>query len=695
VIPEIVTHPLVPTWLMATWLVAALLLLGVAVARGARGWLMRALALAALGAALLDPRVVQEERHPRPDLALLVVDESPSQNIGARASMAETARAGVEAALAAFDGIEVRTIRTGGDARGETRLFDAIERAALDSTDRRLGGVVIISDGQVHDVPPPGSTPWLNAPVHLLLTGGKDERDRRVVVEQAPAYGIVDQEVEISYRVEQTGPAPGKGGPVGVRVRIDGEERGSTQAQIDRSEKFPLSIRHAGPTVLELEVEPANEEVSTLNNRAAVVVNGVRERLRVLLVSGQPHPGERTWRNLLKSDPSVDLVHFTILRPPEKDDATPLKELSLIVFPVQELFENKLYDFDLVVFDRYVVRGILPTPYYGRIADYVRQGGALLVAVGPEFAGVQSLFRTPLGDVLPASPKDRVIEQAFRPQVTDVGRRHPVTSGLPGETVAGDADPDDASSEPTWGPWFRLVDGDAKRGTTLMTGAGGRPLLVVDRVGEGRVAQLMSDHIWLWARGFEGGGPQAELLRRLAHWLMKEPELEEEHLEARVADGRLLVERRSLGVGDVDVTIIDPSGQSRTLRLEAGHDGLARGEVRTEQVGLWRVSDGVHTAFASAGRINPPEFTDLRATPDRLAPLTKATGGGIAWLADGMPEFRRTLPGRAAAGRGWLGIQRHNSYSVTGLAEVPLLPVLVLLAATLGGLAGAWWREGR
>ena len=694
-IPEVVTHPLVPAWLLAAWLVAALLLLGVALARGARGWSLRALALAALGAAMLDPRVVQEERRPRPDLALVVVDQSPSQNVGNRASMADAARAEVETKLAALDGVEVRTIRTGGDVQGETRLFEAIERAALDGGDRRLAAIVVISDGQVHDVPAPGSTPWLKAPVHLLLDGGKDERDRRIVVEQAPAYGIVDQTVEITYRVEQSGPAPGKGELVGVRARVDGEERGSMQAQIDRSATFPLPIRHAGPTVLELEVEPADEEVSTLNNRTAVVVNGVRERLRVLLVSGQPHPGERTWRNLLKSDPAVDLVHFTILRPPEKDDATPLKELSLIVFPVQELFENKLYDFDLVVFDRYVVRGILPTPYYGRIADYVRHGGALLVAAGPEFAGGQSLFRTPLGEVLPASPKDRVIEQAFRPQITDAGRRHPVTSNLPGETVAGDADLEEASSEPTWGPWFRLIDGDVGRGTTLMTGAGGRPLLVVDRIGEGRVAQLMSDHIWLWARGFAGGGPHAELLRRLAHWLMKEPELEEEHLEARVADGRLLVRRRSLGRGDVDVTITDPNGQSRTLRLEAGRDGLARGEARAEEAGLWRVSDGVHTAFASAGRINPPELTDLRATPDRLAPLIKATGGGIAWLADGIPEFRRTSPGREAAGRGWLGIQRNDSYSVTGLAEVPLLPVLLLLATTLGGLAGAWWREGR
>ena len=692
---DIVIHPLAPLWLLAVPLAIALMLLGVALVRQARGWSLRALVLAALGVGLLDPRIVEEERQSRPDLALVVIDESSSQKVGGRENTTEKARAEVEAALGSMDGIEVRTIRVGDGFAGETRIFDAIERATLDGGNGRLAGVIIISDGQVHDVPAPGSAPWLNAPVHLLLTGSNSEGDRRIVVEHVPAFSLVDQEIELTYRVEQVGAGAAADARARVRMRIDGEEHRTAYARIGLSEKVSLAVRHAGPVVVELEVEPAVDEVSTLNNRTAVVVHGVRERLRVLLVSGQPHPGERTWRNLLKSDPSVDLVHFTILRPPEKEDATPLRELSLIVFPVQELFETKLADFDLVVFDRYVVRGILPTPYYARIADYVRQGGALLVAVGPEFAGGQSLFRTPLGEVLPASPTDRLFEQAFRPHVTDVGRRHPITSGLPGETVAGDADIAEASSEPTWGRWFRFIDGEVRSGTTLMTGVGGGPLLVVDRVGEGRVAQLMSDHIWLWARGLEGGGPHAELLRRLAHWLMKEPELEEEHLQGRVTDGRLLVERRSLAPGNVDVTITDPSGDKRVLSLEGGDDGLARGEVKAEEAGLWHISDGVRTALAAAGRISPPEYADLRATPDRLSPLIEATGGGIAWLEDGLPEFRRTSPGRKAAGRDWLGLQRNNAYTVSGLLEVPLLPAIIFLAAALGGLAGAWWREGR
>jgi hypothetical protein len=551
----------------------------------------------------------------------------------------------------------------------------------------------------VHDAPDAAAPPpWLKGPVHVLLAGRPDEHDRRIHIERAPAYGLVGEEADVSYRVERLGPAQvpeGAGERAMVHFRVDGIDAGTMDVPVGVTQELPLPIRHAGATVLEIEAEPAAGEISAANNRAAVVVNGVRERLRVLLVSGQPHPGERTWRNLLKSDPAVDLVHFTILRPPEKDDATPLKELSLIVFPVQELFEAKLPEFDLIILDRYVVRGILPTPYYARIADYVRKGGAVLVAVGPEFAGSQSVFRTPLGDVLPVAPLDRVIEQAFRPEVTETGARHPVTSGLPGASVGGDAEAVEAGSGPAWGQWFRLVAGQARSGLTLMTGPQDRPLLVVDRSGEGRVAQFLSDHIWLWARGFDGGGPQTELLRRLVHWLMKEPDLEEETLQARLADGRLQVQRRSLQPGDVEVTVTDPSGASRPLLLEDGADGIARGELDAARAGLWRVTDGTHTALAASGRLDPPELSDLRASPDRLAPLAERTGGAVVWLTDGIPEFRRVAPGRDAFGRGWLGLQRNQATTVTGLAEVPLLPALLLLAATLGALAGAWWREGR
>jgi hypothetical protein len=421
----------------------------------------------------------------------------------------------------------------------------------------------------------------------------------------------------------------------------------------------------------------------------------VRDRLKVLLVSGQPHPGERTWRNLLKSDPSVDLIHFTILRPPEKDDMTPLRELSLIVFPVDELFEKKLHEFDLVIFDRYVVRGVLPFAYLQRIADYLRDGGAVLLAVGPEFAGPRSLFRTPLGAVIPGEPTGRVVEEKFRPRVTKLGHRHPVTSGLPGERVSGDSDDTSGASDPTWGSWFRLVEVELDGAEVLMQGPGDRPLLAVQRVGTGRLALLTSDHIWLWARGFEGGGPQAELLRRLAHWLMKEPELEEESLSATVEDGRLLIERRSLRLESMEATVTSPFGDVRTVVLDPGADGVARADVAVSEVGIYRVDDGDHAAVAASGAVAPVELDDLRATDERVADLATASGGGVSWLADGIPDIRAVKAGRVSSGDGWMGLRRNEFYMVTGASEVPMLPGLLLLGLVIGGLGAAWWREGR
>lgn len=717
--------PLLPWPAIAVLSAVAALLLAIILLRRGRGWVYRALALTVLVAAVANPSVIREERQPKPDLAVVVVDESQSQTtIGDRVEQTESALASVESALRRFPDLETRVVRVRGGGDG-TELFAAAASAVSDEPDARLAGVVMITDGQVHDVPEGASPLPPNAPLHVLLTGGPDELDRRMVVEQAPAYGLVGEPVDIAYRVEDTdasvddmsaegaageqaapwtrqggGDAGGAereaagAGQVMVRIRVDGVDAGAVPATVGETRLFSFTVDHAGPSVVELEAQAEPGELSAVNNRAVVTVNGVRDRLKVLLVSGQPHLGERTWRNLLKSDPSVDLVHFTILRPPEKDDLAPIFELSLIAFPVQELFEDQLYNFDLIVFDRYVVRSVLPWRYLDETASYVEDGGAILLDVGPEFAGFASLYQTPLGRIMPGAPTDRIIEQAYRPQVTDLGRRHPVTSALPGESVIGDAAAEDNAGGPAWGRWFRLIEAESTRGDVLMEGPAGRPLLIVDRVGKGRVAQLLSDHIWLWARGYDGGGPHAELIRRLLHWLMKEPELEEERLNAFVDDGRLVIERHSLGTEPVQVTVAAPDGSTRSVRLEPGDDGIARAEVPAPGVGLYRVDDATHMAMAASGSANPKEFMDLKATPRRLAPAVQASGGAIAWIAGGVPEFRRTLADRDAAGRGWMGLRRNGYAVVSGSDQVPLLPPLLVLAVTLIALGAAWWREG-
>lgn len=682
----LVFAPLLPwSWLAGLGALALLVAL-VALARRARGAWLRLAVLAVLLLALANPRLVAEDRQPLTDVALVVVDETLSQSVGERARQTEEAVARLKDKLAALPNLEVRVerVRSGRGADDGTRLFAAVERALSDVPRQRLAGVVMVTDGRVHDLPGDVGRS-LGAPVHALITGRPGERDRRLVLGRTPGFGMVGKSVTLTVKVEEAG-APG-GGEAGLQIRLDGQPYLATSVPLNREASIEVPVRHAGQTVVELEAEPGPAELSLANNRTAIGISGVRDRLKVLLISGEPHAGERTWRNLLKADPAVDLVHFTILRPPEKDDRTPIRELALITFPVRELFEEKLHDFDLVVFDRYRRRGVLSPQYYMALAEYVRGGGALLAAVGPEFAEGGGLYETALGEVFPARPTGATISQAFRPALTEVGRRHPVTAGLTGAEGEGG---------PRWGSWMRQVAAVEFRGTTVLSGFEGWPLVVLDKVGDGRVAQVLSDTIWLWARGYEGGGPHGELLRRLAHWLMKEPELEEEALSVEIKGDRLEVVRRSLEPPPPQLSVTLPDGKAVPLPLAAQGDGRALGGMAVDQPGLYRVEDGERVAVAAAGGMAAVEMSELAATPDILAPVAEASGGSVRWLAeDGLPEPRRTGEGRVASGRGWIGLPSRGQHVVVGVRELPLLPGLALLVLGLGGLVWAWRREGR
>jgi hypothetical protein len=687
--------PLVPWPYVAAICGFVALLLIVGAWRRGRGMVWRLVAVAVLAGALLNPRLIQEKRESQPDVAVIVVDDSASQNIGDRKSQTAAAVEALRRNMGRFNDLEVREIHTGDGTSvlsdDGTQLFTTLSRALGEISGQRFAGAVVVTDGQVHDAPlDQAQLDKLPGPLHFLVTGSKDEKDRRLIVEKAPSYGIVGSELIISYKIEDQ-PTPGGGAPATTRltIRRDGGAPETVQAPIGRPGEYRFSLDHPGPTVLELEADPLEGELSDVNNRAVVSVNGVLDRLRVLLVSGEPHAGERVWRSLLKADPSVDLVHFTILRPPDKEDMTPVRELSLIVFPARQLFEVKLAEFNLVIFDRYSVLDVLPPAYLQNITEYVRNGGALMVAVGPEFAGNRSLFHTPLGAVMPGVPTGQVVNEGFRPAYTDVGRRHPVT----------DAFISTADENPTWGRWFRQNAVTPRSGVTLLNGTNDLPLLLLDRVGKGRVAELASDQIWLWARGFEGGGPQAELLRRLAHWLMKEPELEEESLRASVERGNLMIRRRSLDPKLPEVKVTTPTGTEQKLALRQEHGGESSAAMPATEPGLYRIEDGTRTALAAAGALNPLEMSDLRATAERLQGAAQATGGSINWLSDlgaeNVPELRRVRTGRTTAGRGWIGFKQNEAYVVTGIQQLPVMPALLILGLALAGMMFAWFREGR
>jgi len=683
--------PLIPLpWLVA---VAVLGLLAVAplLLRRLRGGWLRLLALVALIAALSGPVLLAEDRQPLPTVVALVVDKSASQDLDGRAGMTADARAALEKRFGELRSIDLRVVEAGGKTGGApvdgTELFTAVQAALADVAPERLGAVVMLTDGEVHDAPMPPTSPFGGAPLHALVSGHDDERDRQMVIRSAPRFSIVGENQTIEYSVIDQG-APSSE-PVRVTISLDGEPLATETVTPGALNRFPIRVAHAGQNIYEFEAAPLDGELTPVNNRAAAVIDGIRENLRVLLVSGEPHAGERIWRNLLKSDASVDLVHFTILRPPEKQDGTPINELSLIAFPTRELFSVKIDQFDLIIFDRYAQRGVLPTIYFDNIARYVREGGALLVASGPDYASDDSLWSTPLADVLPAAPTGRVIEKPFSPRVTDLGQRHPVTRGLEGA----DAEP------PRWSRWFRQVEVDKPGGETIMKGADDDPLLVLDREGKGRVALMLSDQVWLWARGFEGGGPHVDLLRRLAHWLMKEPDLEEEALRATARGATLLVDRQTMQETVGPVTVIAPSGARRTLTLAPQAPGRFHAEMAADEIGLWRVEDGEYRAFAHVGPANPREFTDVLSTFDKLQPVVDATGGHIArMVTDGKADLPRIVPmrpGRSMSGRDWMGVRMTEASVLKGVDRWPLFSGFLGLAALLGVMAATWYREGR
>ena len=679
--------PLVPAYALWAALAVSVVLGALLALARTRGAVLRVLALALVTLALANPSFTREDREPLTSVAVVVVDKSPSQNFSNRTAQTQAARTALTDRLGKIPGLEVRTVEA-GEANGETdgtRLFSALSAALADVPPDRVAGAILLTDGRVHDVPQEAGSLGFSAPVHALITGTANERDRRVALVTAPRFGIVNQQQTIAFKVEDSGSSPA---PAQVTIRRDGEVIDQRTVQSGATVRVQIPIPHAGPNIIEIETSPLEGELTPVNNRAVVSIDGVRDKLRVLLVSGEPHAGERTWRNLLKSDANVDLVHFTILRPPEKQDGTPINELSLIAFPTRELFQQKINEFQLIIFDRYARQGVLPIIYFDNIAKYVRDGGAVLVAAGPDYASQTSIWRTPLESVLPAEPSGKMTEQAFLPQLTDPGRRHPVTRGL-----------DNNEQPPHWSRWFRLVDTRAVTGTAVMSGPDNKPLMVLGREGEGRIALLLSDHIWLWARGYENGGPHLDLLRRLSHWLMKQPDLEEEALRISGGNRQVTVTRQTMADSVSDVILTSPSGNKQTLTLSADGPGVWSKTVDANELGLWRATDGKLSSLVNIGPANPREFSEVTSTTEVLAPIASATGGDSRRIASGsslnLPRILGVKSSDTFKGEDWIGLKLREASVVRGIGVLPMFAGLLGLLLLIGSLAATWAREGR
>ena len=677
---SVIFSPLLPLPVIGLAALVVVLFTAIALMRGLSGWAPRGLGALLVVGALVQPMYQSEDRTPLKDIVVLLIDQSASQTLLDRARATENRTAEIEAALAARPNTQVHRIEVndGPDDTGSL-LMTALSEQLSKLPSERIAGIILLSDGLLHDLE---LAPELPAPLHLMLSGKKSDWDRRVTVKNAPAFAILDEEITLTLRIEDSGAAPATPVIVPLIISVDGGPPQSYQVPLNQDLSLPITLPHAGRNIIQFETPKVAGELTDRNNSALVQINGVRDRLRVLLVSGQPHAGGRIWRNLLKSDSAVDLVHFTILRSPNKQDGVPVDELSLIPFPTRELFMEKIHDFDLIIFDRYKRRGILPAIYLDNVVDYVRNGGAVLVAAGPDFASANSLYRSPLSNILPAEPTARVITKPLRPKLTAVGQKHPVTANL-------------SSDKTEWGRWLRQIEVTQKSGHILMSGADERPLLILDRQGEGRVALLASDHAWLWHRGFEGGGPQRELLRRLAHWMMKEPDLEEETLTARAYGDGLKIIRQSLQDNIAPVTVTSPSGNKSLLNLKQTAPGRFEADLQTDELGLYRLIGDGQSSVVGLGPTAPREFEHTIATAELLKPLITSTGGGVIRMTAALPGLRDVRPGRKAAGRGWIGLTPHKAFETGDITQLALLPPWLVLLLIAGLITAGWLREGR
>ncbi len=636
-----------------------------AVLRRARGAWFRLAACLLIVAVLSGPRRLIHQFTALPDLAVILVDHSQSMNLGARNAMAASAlaalRAGASEASGASGGATVSVIGIPESDTGGTSLAPSLAQALASVQPDQLAGVIVITDGEVADAP---ALPK-DVPVTALLTARREERDRELRLLNAPAYGLVGQSVNLQLEVFDHG-VDDTGGTAEVTISEDGSPVANLPVHIGQPQNISLPVRHAGPMVVTATAPPLSGEVSTINNTAAFTLSGIHKRLNVLLISGVPDQGERAWRLLLKSDPSVQLVHFTILRTPAEPIDVDPKDLALVPFPVHELFETDIKKFNLIILDAFNAQDLLPSSYLQNITDYVQQGGALLTETGPEFSAPGSLAFSPLSPVIPATPlPDGTITQPFLPSITAIGTRHPVTSTFANMPLA---------------PWYRMQAATATAGNVLMSGTGNLPLLILADAGNGRTGILLSDQLWLWTRGGNHSGPALPLLRRIVHWLLREPALEAESLTLNIINHRLTITRQTLGnCTPCDVALTTPDGGKQNVALRAAGPGTYTTTIDAAASGVWQAGQDNLTAFAANNDSNAEEFQDLAATSANFRGIAR----NIIWLgATPAPPLRALLSPRHAR-------------QITNTSSVPLLPPIPSLAVALALFAAGWWREGR
>lgn len=695
-------NPLLPPMVLGGLGGVCLLLCLYGMKRGVKGSAARAMAGAVLLYAAANHEKITSDYESLPTETLVVIDNSISQDLGDRKIAAEAAKATLERQLKEIPGVNVKIVTTNSNTAEKqqgTYVLDTIQSALADIPRERLGAVFVVTDGQLHDKIPADYSLGKNIPIHGLITGKDGEVDRRVILQEASRFGLVDKKQDIRFRVLDQGDDVKGQTPVKIIINHDGTPLQTKMAKTDEDITISVDIPHTGTNIFEIIAEPLNGETSTLNNRIVAQIEGIHEKLSVLILSGAPNQNTRMWRSLLKADPDVDPIHFMRQRYPEQLDDTPRDELALMPFPMNEIFGTNLEKFDLVIMDSYDNRHLLSSRYLENIAAYVKNGGALLITAGPEYAADGSLFNGPLGSILPAAPDSNIIEKPYKPFVNKMGLRHPVTRDIPGRNET----PDTKKSSPTWESWQRQIGVKDIRGDVLMEGAGEKPLLILSKQEKGRVALLLSDSVWRWERGLTGG-PYNNLLLNISHWLMKNPALEEEALTIRHDQPEIVITQQTMDDKSTPVTVQTPSGKTINVKMEPVRDGLWQARIPADEKGLYKAEQkgrNPRVSFTNAGVDNQREFINTASTKTIMQPLSQRTGGltqRIVMDQNGkitLPPLKPLEPSQdqRVASTGEMGIKMTNAKITRSVEKNPVVPYPLLALAFFAAMGFSYWQQ--
>ncbi len=577
---------------------------------------------------------------------------------------------------------------------GATDILGALRATAGGSgaPGRRLAGVLLVTDGADNGALASGLSGQaradllsLGVPVNVVTVGTDAPRDLAIERVAVDDFAFVRSTVT----VEATLHARGFGREdVQVLLRREGQVLAQATLKLEPGKEsyvVPLSFAPdtTGTFVITVATPVLPGEAVAENNARSFVLRVIRDRVRVLLVAGHPSWDERFLRGLLKQDPNVDLVSFFILRT-AGDNPGPQDQLSLIPFPVAEIFGTQLRTFDAVIFVDFAYqpyRTLDIERFLPGLRDYVRGGGGFAMVGGGQSFAQGHYGSTPLQDILAVNAPEGMGETAepFRPRLTPEGRRHPVTSLVPGEG-ANEAAWTALPAIPGLNFTAPLPATDGARvlleAPTLLSGGRPAPVVAVREVGAGRSLAVTTDGTWYWgfvaAGDGQGGRAHQRFWNAALRWLVRDPSLAPLQLQPdrpSVEPGEPVgfsVSVRGPDYGPAPGSTVEGSlvaEDGRVLgqaRARAGADGQARLEFPAPPPGAYRLQASAEVpgaplergAAAVAVRANGAEDSDAAPRPELLKQVAEATGGTFTNLPhSGLPEIRMREPEVVEVGR--------------------------------------------